>query len=200
MKKKVCKTVEDFKSYGDMLLDQEDYDEAISAYEEALHLKPGFVDALCGRGRAYYEISEYDSALTDFNRALLKEPDNIKALLGRAMLALSTNDKPAIADLEEVIRLDPNFAEAYHLLGERHMLSSFNGDEHEDLAFEALKKALDLQPEMEDACDSLRRFDNTEKVLDYCKKVIDNNPSNEEAWLTLEDCDDSGKVLDYCEK
>ena len=117
-------------------LEQNDYDKAIADYNEAIRLEPDSPFAYDGRANAWLGKQDYDKAINDYNEAIrlnswvvqalgdLSEStnDSIKPLVsilayayygrGAAWLGKNEYDK-AIADYDDVLRLDPRLAAAY---------------------------------------------------------------------------------------
>ena len=117
-------------------LEQNDYDKAIADYNEAIRLEPDSPFAYDGRANAWLGKQDYDKAINDYNEAIrlnswvvqalgdLSEStnDSIKPLVsilayayyGRSAAWLGKNEyDKAIADYDDVLRLDPRLAAAY---------------------------------------------------------------------------------------
>lgn len=56
------------------LLNGKQYDEALAAFDHALHLNPKIMDSWNGRGVAYAGLGRYEEALSDFDRILASYP------------------------------------------------------------------------------------------------------------------------------
>ena len=91
---------------------------SISAYDDAIRLKPDYALAYNNRGNAKAALGRHVEAIADFDEAIrLKlgfalayyNRGNPKAALGRHV--------EAIADFDEAIRLKPGFADAYYNRG-----------------------------------------------------------------------------------
>ena len=91
---------------------------SISAYDDAIRLKPDYALAYNNRGNAKAALERHVEAIADFDEAIrLKlgfalayyNRGNPKAALGQHV--------EAIADFDEAIRLKPGFAEAYYNRG-----------------------------------------------------------------------------------
>jgi tetratricopeptide (TPR) repeat protein len=91
------------------------YDEAVRMYTEAWDHKPGYGDALMGRGLAYTDMQKYDSAVADFTFILktLNAKDT-RALYSRG-IAWNRMGLPdsAIADYTAAIAIDPAYSNPY---------------------------------------------------------------------------------------
>nr|WP_209332619.1 tetratricopeptide repeat protein [Lunatimonas salinarum] len=73
-------------SQGDMYFQNQQYEEAIRAYESFLETKPKNVKALYNRGRAYEEIGDLDQAEASFKRALESDKSNTQIMLSLSNL------------------------------------------------------------------------------------------------------------------
>jgi len=54
---------------------ENEYDEAINSYTEAIKISPDDALAYCGRGDAYYQKGEYDKAIIDYTEMIRVYPD-----------------------------------------------------------------------------------------------------------------------------
>ncbi|MEO1672910.1 MAG: tetratricopeptide repeat-containing serine protease family protein [Cyanobacteria bacterium J06631_2] len=109
---------QDFVSLGRRKLNQEDYQGAVAEFDRALASNPNNLDALSGRGEAYYQLRDFDAAIEDFKIVLRSNPNNatLFSQRGYAYDEIGQYEK-AIADLNEAIRLDPQDANAYYNWG-----------------------------------------------------------------------------------
>ena len=60
------------------LLNEKEYDEALSYYNEVLKIDVTNVDGLAGRAAVYIETSEHTSAQQDAQNVLIQDPENIQ--------------------------------------------------------------------------------------------------------------------------
>jgi tetratricopeptide (TPR) repeat protein len=90
------------------------YQDAIVEYSKAIQLDPTDAQAFCGRGVAYYRLSDGHRALKDYNRAIELDPNLSIAYYRRGFLHYLTKDySSAIVDYNKAIELKPDFALAY---------------------------------------------------------------------------------------
>lgn len=75
-------TVFNFTNWGSSSYNQEDYENAVNQYSQALTLLPEHVNALTGRGFSYIALGEFTLALSDFRQVVAIAPENSFAYLG----------------------------------------------------------------------------------------------------------------------
>ena len=97
---------------GHLRLEDEQYDRALSAFDENLAENPGNAPGLLGRGLALSGLGRVEEAFNAFDAALEVKPDMAAAYANRGIL----NDKigqheKALADYKEALRIDPSLGE-----------------------------------------------------------------------------------------
>jgi len=140
-------------------------EKALADYSEILEINPKHEGALTNRALIYMEIEAYDLALKDLNTRVSLDKSNWQALFDRAYCkGLKGDNAGAIADFENVIILNPDYAAAYANLG----FSKIN----------ALTAGGLIRPapqQITDACDDLRQAQSmgdttvVEMLRIYCK-------------------------------
>ncbi len=120
-------------------------EEAITQYDEALHLRPG--DAIAHFDLAYALAtipSRSNEAITQYEEALRLDPDFIAAHfnLGKAWLNVPGRSNDAVTQFEEAVRLNPRSAEVHFNLG--NALARVPG--RLDEAVVQYKEAMRLEP------------------------------------------------------
>ena len=103
---------------GAYLIQDENPEDALADYTEAIRLKPDYAEAYNNRGAVKYALGRHDDALADYAEAIRLKPDHanpyynlgiVKAKLGRY--------EDALADYAEAIRLKPDHAGAFYNRG-----------------------------------------------------------------------------------
>jgi protein O-mannosyl-transferase len=91
-----------------------DFNKAMSDFNEAIKIRPDYIEAFINRGIIYYEAGRLTEALSDFNKALAINPKVAEALYNRGNVYLKQNNfTQALWDYNKAIELDPGYAEAY---------------------------------------------------------------------------------------
>jgi tetratricopeptide (TPR) repeat protein len=140
------------------------------------------------RGRTALEARRFSEAADSFRKAVAAQPESIPAHFNLGAALSQTGDLPgAIAQFEEILRLDPNHPNTHYNLG--LLLAQLNRDEE---AIKHLQAALADTPTDINArfllgqeLLKLRRVDEAEKEL---SRVAQADPDNEDAvlgWVTI---------------
>ena len=118
------------------------YEDAITAYNEAIRLQPDFANAYVNRGLAKEKLGQHEAAIVDYSSAIKIDPElagaynnrgSVQRRLGQHFLALE--------DLSTAIQLDPHYVKAYVNRG-----NTKNSLGHPNEALEDFNTALDLDP------------------------------------------------------
>ena len=133
---------------GDMLREDQRYDEAADAYGEAIKrsqpLKPSEWPLFYARGISFERGGHWDKAEADFKKALELQPDQPDVLnyLAYSWLTMNKNLPQAKQYLETALQQRPDDAHIIDSMGEAQYLSGdFPG------AVASFEKAVDLMPE-----------------------------------------------------
>ena len=73
-------TAETWKQLGNIYFDTDQPEQAISAYEHVLALKPDDVDTLNDQGAMFRQIGDFKRAVENFERAFVLDPGNLESL------------------------------------------------------------------------------------------------------------------------
>ena len=99
-----------------------DLEKAISAYEQAVRIRPTYAHAFKHLGSIKAYLDKYEEAFADFARAISLRPGYSEAyiLRGRTWHSLEQYEA-AINDYDEAIRLKPNHADGYFRRGHANL-------------------------------------------------------------------------------
>lgn len=132
--------VEFILKQGQMQLQSERYDQAMSSFDKCIQTNPD-----CMRARWYRAVlcgkkGEYQKALQDYNMLISQAPANAVLYRARAGIhLLMLQNQLALNDCNKSISLDPNDAKAYDFRGAAHLHLG-----QSDKAEEDRQKALEL--------------------------------------------------------
>ncbi len=100
---------------GDALLKQQQYSQALHAYEEALRMEPRNFHAWNGKGTALYSQGNYRKAYEAYQRATEIQPDNPVVWVS-AGLALNRLQRyvQALVHFERALAIDPTYVPAWN--------------------------------------------------------------------------------------
>jgi tetratricopeptide (TPR) repeat protein len=97
-----------YNDRGDAYTNKYDDEHAIADYNQALKLRPNYVQALVSRGLAYANQQNFELAITDYSHAIRIDPTNAKAFYGRGLAKFGLCDiDGAEQDLAKARELDP---------------------------------------------------------------------------------------------
>lgn len=96
----------DLMNQGWDLYKAQQYQEAINYYDQAINIKPDFIEAWLAKGIALYELEMYEDALSAFDQVIELKPDFADAYVMRSgIYLLFDNVEIAISNLETAIQL-----------------------------------------------------------------------------------------------
>ena len=95
-----------------------EWEKAITAFEEAIGIRPDSEVTYFSLGVAYSRLEIWEEALASFTRAVELDPDYAEAYLGIGIaFSMLGWDKVALQALEKAIRIKPKYAQAHYALG-----------------------------------------------------------------------------------
>jgi Tfp pilus assembly protein PilF len=107
-----------WNNLGIGFLDQQQYSDAIEAFEQVVELRPDYEDGYVNVGLTYIEWEKYSSARPALEKALQLHPDYARALYYLALVERREGHPEAeVADLERVVELYPQSRDARRELG-----------------------------------------------------------------------------------
>ena len=132
---------------GDAFVNKNEFDRAFRDFDQAITLKPDFVEALNNRGHAFAKTGKNDSAIRDFDNALKLNPDDAVVLNNRgAALVKKGEFDLAIRDFDQAIKFKPDDADALYNRG-----NAFAKKGELNLAISDFNNALKLKPNYTEA-------------------------------------------------
>lgn len=106
--------IDAFFDLGGFLWEKGLGEQAISAYDTALRLKPDYAAAYCNRGSIHYTLGNHAAAIQDYNEAIQLQPDRVEGYFNRAVTKFQLRDyADAIRDYDAVLARQPDYADAY---------------------------------------------------------------------------------------
>ncbi len=127
------------------LYTQKKYDDALAACLRAAAMRPTDNRPYAISGLVYMAQWKMQRASEEFAKAILFSPNNKRLHLMKATADRMRNAKDeSIAASRKAIGLDPNYAEAYAMLGEALSI----GDKDHTEAIEAYRTAIKLEPDL----------------------------------------------------
>ena len=108
----------DYFTRGFNAYTHQDYQRAVSDYDQALELNPQYASAYNNRGIVYDDLRDYRKALSDFNQAIEFNPQYADAYYNRGNTYKSLQDaQRAISNYNKALALNPQHAYAYYNRG-----------------------------------------------------------------------------------
>ncbi len=89
------------------------FDEAVTAYRDALHLDPDYTRIYADLGHAYYALGRHTQAIDAYRQAIKGDPDNVNVRFALSLTELRHGSVRAGLEQYQIIqKLDPELAEA----------------------------------------------------------------------------------------
>ena len=103
---------------GNMMYTLQLYQEAVVEFNQALRLKPDYVDAYNNLGNAKAGLGQHFAAIADYDTAIRLKPDYALAYYNRGNMKTNLGQHfTAITDYDTAIRLKPDYVDAYNNRG-----------------------------------------------------------------------------------
>jgi tetratricopeptide (TPR) repeat protein len=171
-------------------LDQLQYEDAMSAFEHVVRLRPDYKDGYINVGLTYIEWEKYAEARAPLEKALTLHPDDARALYYLALVERRQRHSEAeIADLEKVVAQYPYARDARRELG-----ISYYQQHHSEQAMQQFKALQAIDP------DDLAAHYNL--AILYRRMGLKQQATREAALYTIKRVDPSAPTysLDYLRK
>ena len=110
------------------LLQVQEFDDAVTAFDLVIRKLPDFGRAYYGRGKAFYGDERFELALEDFETSIRLEPDHPGAYIARARLYLDREQRgDAVADLEKALEIANPIRDWQHIAEAEMMIADLGG-------------------------------------------------------------------------
>jgi tetratricopeptide (TPR) repeat protein len=168
--------VDSLNAMGNIYKAQNQFDQALAAFDRALEVDPYFAAALSNRGIILNELQRYEEALGAFNEALQHQRQLVEPYVNRVISLIGVfREEEALASADQAIVLNPQSAEAFSNRGLVLIKLMRFGE-----ALESLSKAIQLHPNLAEArsnlSDALWNMGQTDAALENAKKAIELQP------------------------
>ncbi|KAM3094867.1 tetratricopeptide repeat protein [Phormidesmis sp. 146-35] len=136
-------TAEDHIKQGQAFYFESRYDDALASYEKAAQMKPDYLDAWFGKGKALRRLRRYKEAVIAHEKVIQIDPNHYSAWVERgSALRWSKQPKEAILSCEKAIEIKPDYARAWY-----NKACYLSLEIEIELAVESLKEASKLTPD-----------------------------------------------------
>jgi tetratricopeptide (TPR) repeat protein len=178
-KKAIETNPKDESSYyqlGEILLERDEYDEAITNFKKALELNPENVNTYNELGRCYYRQKNFQDALTAYEKAIEIDANYYIAIYNIGLVENSLgNEEKALKYFGRAIEITPNYENAYIAMAGIY----FNRKDYAS-ARDLYNKLISINPNDEKNFSDLGLIEeylqNTDAALTNYKKAIEINP------------------------
>jgi tetratricopeptide (TPR) repeat protein len=159
--------------------------ESIEAYQQAIKIKPDYVDAYINLGNSYEKLGRYQEEIDVFRKAVKINPNYAMAYynLGLAYGNIGRSQE-AINAFKQAVKINPNHAESHYNLGVAY--GQLNRSDEE---IDAYRQAIRIKPDYAEAYNnlgitysSIGRF---KEAIDAFKQAIRVNSHYTEAHVCL---------------
>jgi tetratricopeptide (TPR) repeat protein len=90
---------------GNSYLYSNQFEKALTAYDEALRAKPDYVRVYVYIGHAFSHLKRWPEAIDSYHKAIKANPDDAEARLGLGYLELQSGNKKAALEQYEILRI-----------------------------------------------------------------------------------------------
>lgn len=169
------------------------YKDAREQFEKALEIRPTFLRALVNLGNVLADLRQPERAIPYYEKAIRLRPAQTDARLGLAntLLGLGRSGE-AINQYRELLRFDPRDASAWGNLGFALLNQAGNDEALRHQAMDALRTALELDPDAVNARNTLGIALLVEGRLDEAiaafRQVVKRDPRFAGAYQNLAKC------------
>ena len=152
-----------------------EFSKAISSYEEAISIQPGYVEAYYNLGNLYHQIGELNKAVRNYKKVVALDPDYSKVHPNKTLLVIYFFSKGeinnALETLQEWIKSNPDDALLFNMMGGCYLsLREFK------MSIQSYEKALELKPDYaipQHMINSLKGHTSKSPPKEYVKNLFD---------------------------
>jgi tetratricopeptide (TPR) repeat protein len=159
-----------------------DYEEAIASYDQALKIKPDYLNAWVNRGNALRNLGRIEEAIASYDQALKIKPDDPDAWVnrGNALRNLGRIEE-ALASYDQALEIKPDYPEAWYNRG--NALGNLGRIEE---ALASYDQALEIKPDYPEAWynrgNALRNLGRIEEAIASYDSTLKSKPDDHQAW------------------
>lgn len=158
--------------------------DAARCFQEAVALRPDYIEALQNLGRTLQGLDRAEEAAPHFEKVVRLNPANPGAWLDMGSVFVRRKmAAEAIACFQKAVDLDPRYAEAWNNLG-----NSLHAQGRQPEAIAAIRQALALQPQLASAHNNLGvmlREQGAPEAMACFEKAVLLDPRHADAWNNL---------------
>jgi tetratricopeptide (TPR) repeat protein len=172
-------------NFGESLARLGRIDEAMTHYQKAVEIKPGYADTQFNLGNGLRQKGRVDEAIACYQKALQIQPDLAGAHMNLGnILGQQGRMDEAIAHYQKALQIQPDSAEAHCNLG-----SAFFRQGRMEEAIAHYQKALEIQPDSAEAHMNLGNIFSQQgrlnEAIDHFQKALQIMPGNALAHYNL---------------
>jgi tetratricopeptide (TPR) repeat protein len=175
----------DLYNRGNTLYNLNRFEEALTAYDRAINLRPDYAEVWQEKAKTLYELKKYSESQSAYDKAIELKPDYLEAWTGRgyALDKLQKSER-AIDSFENALKIQPEYALAWQGRGD----ALLNLQRYEE-AIASYEKAVQFQPNLERswynrgrAHQKLKQY---EQAVQAYQKAVEIKFDNAEVWYDL---------------
>ena len=167
---------------GNLLYSGQEYEAAISSYDQAIKIQPDYHYAWYGRGIALRKLGRLEEAISSYDQAIKIQPDDHEAWYGRGIALRKLGRlEEAISSYDQAIKIQPDDHEAWY--GRGIALANLGRLKE---AISSYDQAIKIQPDDHEAwynkagCYALHG--NVDQAIENLQQAINLNPDECREW------------------